>query len=171
MGVYDDIVNIVSPGSFPNSITAEDIANGRSEARNKVVANVFKELGLIEQWGSGIHRIKINCKEVGLKEPKIEEQNDFVDVEFYRPITTESDRLATDTAGLMPDTAGYFSPQEKRILQYLQSNNTVTSKEVEKLLNIKERRARELLKQMAEKSLIIKLGSARRTCYEAVGDG
>lgn len=86
VGIYDDIVNIVSPVSFPNTITATDIDNGRSEARNKVIANVFKELGLIEQWGSGINRIKTICKENELKDPKIEEQNDFVDVEFFRPI-------------------------------------------------------------------------------------
>jgi len=36
----------------------EDIDNGRSEARNKVLANLFKELDLIEKWGSGIKRIK-----------------------------------------------------------------------------------------------------------------
>jgi ATP-dependent DNA helicase RecG len=90
VGVYDDIVNIVSPGSYPNSINQADIDSGRSDARNRVIANVFKELGLIEQWGSGIARIKKSCLDIGLDEPKIEEMNDFVDVEFFRPIVSES---------------------------------------------------------------------------------
>ena len=85
MGVYDDIVNIVSPGALPSIVTIEDILRGRSEIRNKVIANVFKELGLIEQWGSGINRIMLTCKKAGLDQPKIKEQGDFVDVEFYRP--------------------------------------------------------------------------------------
>ena len=85
MGVYDDIVNIVSPGALPSIVTIEDILRGRSEIRNKVIANVFKELGLIEQWGSGINRIMLACKKAGLDQPKIREQGDFVDVEFYRP--------------------------------------------------------------------------------------
>lgn len=85
VGVYDDIVNIVSPGALPNIVTVEDILRGRSEIRNKVIANVFKELGLIEQWGSGISRIMIACKKAGLKQPRIRERGDFVDVEFYRP--------------------------------------------------------------------------------------
>jgi ATP-dependent DNA helicase RecG len=89
VGVYDDIVNIVSPGSYPNSISQEDIDNGRSDARNRVIANVFKELALIEQWGSGIARIKKSCLDIGLEEPKIVEMNDFVDVEFFRPIVTK----------------------------------------------------------------------------------
>ena len=66
VGIYDDIVNIVSPGGLPNTITIEDIFSGRSEARNRVVANVFKELNLIEQWGSGINRIINACIKHGL---------------------------------------------------------------------------------------------------------
>ena len=57
VGIYDDIVNIVSPGGFPSSITIEDVLAGRSETRNKAIARVFKELDYIEQWGSGIKRI------------------------------------------------------------------------------------------------------------------
>jgi len=62
-----------------------DVPNGRSEARNRVVANVFKELGLIEQWGSGLNRIVNACKKHGLQTPKIAEKNDFFDVEIIRP--------------------------------------------------------------------------------------
>lgn len=98
VGIYDDIVNIVSPGGLPHSITMEDVFNGRSEARNRVVARVFKELGLIEQWGSGINRIMTACQEYGLPIPKIAEQNDFFDVEIIRPqtIKTDYDRLEED---------------------------------------------------------------------------
>ena len=70
---------------MPNIVTVEDILRGRSEIRNKVIANVFKELGLIEQWGSGISRIMIACKKAGVKQPRIREGGYFVDVEFYRP--------------------------------------------------------------------------------------
>jgi ATP-dependent DNA helicase RecG len=64
-----------------------------------VIARVFKELGYIEQWGSGIQRIKAACLAQGLAEPRIQEKGDFVDVEFYRPIVK--------SAGEVPDTAGY----------------------------------------------------------------
>ncbi|MBN2742441.1 MAG: putative DNA binding domain-containing protein [Marinilabiliaceae bacterium] len=85
VGIYDDIVNIVSPGGLPFGITMDDALNGRSEVRNRTVAHVFKELGLIEQWGSGINRIINTCLAQGLQKPKITEQNDFFDVEFFRP--------------------------------------------------------------------------------------
>lgn len=52
VGVYDDIVNIVSPGGFPNTLTSEGLLEGRSEIRNRIIVRVFKELGYIEQWGT-----------------------------------------------------------------------------------------------------------------------
>ncbi|MEI7898831.1 MAG: RNA-binding domain-containing protein, partial [bacterium] len=78
VGVYDDIVNVVSPGGFPNTLTADALLEGRSEIRNRVIARVFKELGYIEQWGSGIQRIKSACLAQGLAEPRIREKGDFV---------------------------------------------------------------------------------------------
>jgi ATP-dependent DNA helicase RecG len=92
VGIYDDIVNIASPGGLPNTITIEDIFCGRSEDRNRVVANVFKELNLIEHWGSGINRIINASLKHGLRTPKITEQNDFFDIEFYRPRTITNDK-------------------------------------------------------------------------------
>ena len=87
VGIYDDIVNIVSPGGFPSSITIEDVLAGRSETRNKAIARVFKELDYIEQWGSGIKRIFSWCEEAGVAKPLITEKGDFVDVELYREYT------------------------------------------------------------------------------------
>jgi ATP-dependent DNA helicase RecG len=84
--VYDDVVNVISPGSLPFNTIIEDIFSGRSQARNPVVANVFKELGLIEQWGRGINRIISACKEHGLEPPRIAEKNDFFDMEIIRSV-------------------------------------------------------------------------------------
>ena len=166
VGVYDDIVNIVSPGGFPNTITASDIEAGRSEARNKVVANVFKILGLIEQWGSGIKRIKSSCLAHGLVVPQIAERGDFVDVEIYRPLVAEkvSDRLQS-----LPDDTGRYRviPDEPAavIRNYLQKQETITAKEVENLLGVKKSWSREILKKLVEQKIISRKGNGPKTYY------
>jgi len=178
VGVYDDLVNIVSPGGFPSTLTAETLLDGRSEIRNRVIAHVFKELGYIEQWGSGIQRIKAACLAQGLAEPQIREKGDFVDVEFYRPVpdTTaevpDSIGKVSDSIGKVPDSTGYrrivpdsLTLQEREIILYLEQHERITTLEVEKLLSVKQRRARELLKGMTEKKLLEKQGSARSTYY------
>ena len=51
---------------------ALDIQKGISKLRNRVIGRVFQELGLIEQWGSGIQRMTAACHERGLDAPKFE---------------------------------------------------------------------------------------------------
>ncbi|WP_156099399.1 RNA-binding domain-containing protein [Caloranaerobacter azorensis] len=164
VGIYDDILNIVSPGGFPSTLTEKDILEGRSEVRNKVIARVFKELNYIEQWGSGIKRIKSTCLKYGLKEPIIKETGDFVDVEIYREVP-ESAGKVPESAGKVPEKYRDLSEQEIRIIEYIKNNGKITSKEVEKLIGVKNRRAREILKEMIDRKIITRKGRGRSTYY------
>ena len=51
----------------------EDMRQGVTKIRNHVIARVFKELNLIEQWGSRVRRIFREAQELGLPEPQIVE--------------------------------------------------------------------------------------------------
>ena len=165
VGVYDDVVNVVSPGGFPSTLTAETLLDGRSEIRNRVVARVFKELGYVEQWGSGIGRIRSDCVAMGLVEPRIREKGDFVDVEFYRSIATENNLRSI---AKVSNSIGIVSDNERSILSYLADEGSIVSKTVERLVCVKEARARRILKEMVEKGLIEKRGSGRSTFYVRV---
>lgn len=69
----DDRIEVESMGILLPGLTIEEMKQGASRIRNPVIARVFKELGLIEQWGTGVCRIFAEAQELGLKEPKIEE--------------------------------------------------------------------------------------------------
>ena len=69
----------------------------------------------------------------------------------------------------MSDNLTPLSFQEEKIITYLEEHKRMLSKEVEKLLRIKESRTRELLKQMVDKGIIVRLGSGRGTYY-VLGD-
>jgi len=193
VGVYDDIVNIVSPGGFPSSLTAEALTEGRSEIRNRVVARVFKELDFIEQWGSGIQRIKNACIAQGLQEPRIREKGDFVDVEFYRPGTKSIGKvtgaaeevskmrliardigqipsIAPDCAQLRPITPdwGYLSSDELQLMKYLFTNRKISRREAIGLLQLGETKIKSLFNDLLAKGLIKRKGQGRSTYYEIV---
>ncbi|PWU07631.1 MAG: transcriptional regulator [Verrucomicrobia bacterium] len=74
IAVFDDRIEISNPGLFVNGITAEDIHDGTSKIRNRVLARIFKEVGLIEQWGTGFLKIRESCEAYGLPNPIIEEK-------------------------------------------------------------------------------------------------
>ena len=47
----------MSPGPLPDALPVEELGTGRSEIRNRVLAPIFKDLKLIEAWGSGIRKM------------------------------------------------------------------------------------------------------------------
>lgn len=69
----DDRIEVESMGILLPGLTIEEMKQGTSRIRNPVIARVFKELGLIEQWGTGVRRIFSEARKKGLPEPKIEE--------------------------------------------------------------------------------------------------
>jgi ATP-dependent DNA helicase RecG len=73
ISIFDDRLVVENPGLLPFGLTMEDIQQGISKLRNRVIGRVFRDLGLIEQWGSGIHRMNRACREAGLRDPHLEE--------------------------------------------------------------------------------------------------
>ncbi len=120
------------------------------------------------------------CKESGLKEPKIEEENDFVDVEFYRPIMDKNEYLVSNTVGkpletddcgrlrTITDDYAKLSEEERKVLLYLLENTTISRKEVLEVLAIKKTKAHKILASLVEKELIEREGKGRGTYYKLV---
>jgi predicted HTH transcriptional regulator len=73
LSYFDDRLEVENPGLLPSGLTVEDLRRGVSKLRNRVIGRVFHELGLIEQWGSGIQRMSTACRDAGLPAPLLEE--------------------------------------------------------------------------------------------------
>ncbi|MDD2546331.1 MAG: helix-turn-helix domain-containing protein [Burkholderiaceae bacterium] len=80
---FDDRIDIESPGLLLPGMTIEDMRSGVSRIRNPVIARVFRELHLIEQRGSGIHRIFAEAAAQGLPEPRITELPTGLQLRIY----------------------------------------------------------------------------------------
>jgi len=84
LAVFDDRLEVENPGLLPMGLTVEEAIQGVSQIRNRVLARVLKELGFIEQWGSGLQRIIGACRDAGLPDPKFEEIGTHFRVTFWR---------------------------------------------------------------------------------------
>lgn len=92
VAVYDDRLEVTSPGGLYNGLTYEEIMSGHSKLRNKGIANIFHQMGFIEAWGTGIQRIKQAAKRYGLPSPEIQVFDDMFRVNLYRrPLSEISD--------------------------------------------------------------------------------
>lgn len=84
ISVYDDRVEVLSPGTLYGGMDWETVKEGKSKCRNTAICDAFHYMRIIEQWGTGIPRIINQCREYGLKEPLFEEFGDGVRVVMYR---------------------------------------------------------------------------------------
>jgi len=73
LALFDDRLEVENPGLLPFGLTVADLPLGVSKLRNRVIGRVFHELGLVEQWGSGIQRMVASCRDAGLETPVFEE--------------------------------------------------------------------------------------------------
>lgn len=84
MAIYDDMLEITSPGPLPDLLSFEDLGTGRSEIRNRVLAPIFKGMKLIEAWGSGIRKMKTELKDYPEIELVLQEAGHTFQVQFVK---------------------------------------------------------------------------------------
>ncbi len=107
VALFDDRLEIENPGLLASGMTVEDMSTGVSRVRNRVIARVFKELGYIEQWGSGIGRMLDALHLAGLPRPLFEELGGRFRVTLWTgeagsPVLSDDEQLllaALGTAG------------------------------------------------------------------------
>lgn len=86
MAIYDDRLEVTSPGMLYGGLTLEEAMSGRSKIRNRAIAEVFSRMELIEEWGTGIRRILKRAEEYNLPKPEFLEIGDTFRVNLYRSL-------------------------------------------------------------------------------------
>lgn len=84
VAIYDDMLEITSPGPLPDSLPIEELGTGRSEIRNRILAPIFKDMKLIEAWGSGIQKMKQELAEYPEIELVFQEVGHAFQVQFRK---------------------------------------------------------------------------------------
>ena len=91
VAIYDDMLEITSPGPLPDALPLEELGTGRSEIRNRVLAPIFKDLKLIEAWGSGIRKIRQDLKDYPGIDLVLQEAGYAFQVQFVKRDLTKAE--------------------------------------------------------------------------------
>ena len=84
--IFDDRIEIRSPGQLPNSVTVEALPLGIHVLRNPIIYNVCLRMGLVTDAGSGIPRIIARVRQFTGQSPTWKlEGNEFV-LSIPRPV-------------------------------------------------------------------------------------
>jgi ATP-dependent DNA helicase RecG len=144
VALFDDRLEIENPGLLPFGLTVEDMRRGVSRLRNRVIGRVFNELGLIEQWGSGIQRMTAACNDAGLPEPMLEEMG----ARFRVTIST------------IPVARPRIDPLDRQILELLAENDGLSTAQLARLIARSARATRTRLQSLIERGLVTTIASS-----------
>ena len=148
VSMFDDRIEVVSPGGLPSGITAEEYLSGKLSAlRNRNLANVFYRLGFVEIFGTGITRIKQLYTE-GLMKPDFEVSENSIKIVL--PLFEKDANLTED---------------EKVIYKLLSKTMLKPISEIAPYIPFGKSKTTKLLKDMGEKGVIAIEGKGRGTKY------
>lgn len=82
IALYDDRLEIFSPGNFPGHININNLGDGITHLRNPIIGRMAHKMGIIEKLGSGIKLIFDSCKASKIVPPTFSEEGDYVKVIF-----------------------------------------------------------------------------------------
>lgn len=146
--MFDDRIEIISPGGLPSGITEEEYLSGKiSVLRNRNLANVFYRLGFVEIFGTGITRIK-QLYEDGLRKPDFEVSENTIKITL--PVFEENLNLTDD---------------EKTVYKILSKIMLKSISEIAPYVSFGKSKTTQLLKDMSEKGVIAVEGKGRGTKY------
>ena len=148
VSMFDDRIEIVSPGGLPSGITEEEYLSGKlSVLRNRNLANVFYRLGFVEIFGTGITRIKQLYAD-GLQKPDFEVSENAIKIVL--PILEKNVNLTEDEIVIYKLLSKTMLKPISEIAPYVPFGKSKVSK---------------LLKNMCQKGLLTVEGKGKGTKY------
>lgn len=102
VAIFDNRLEITSPGKLPLGQTIEKMREGYSKVRNEALAMAFSYMHLIERWGTGMLRIAKMIREAGLGELEILGGETELRFNIYRKQATE--QASEEKAGQASET-------------------------------------------------------------------
>lgn len=143
VAIFEDRIEITNPGCLPFGLSFEAALSGISQLRNRVIGRVFRELNLIEQWGSGLGRMLNICGQQGMPLPKFEELGNFFRTTLYHGVNT--------FVGI--------EEWQKQIVAYLKVHKEIVPKKAQELWDVTSRTTSTRLKKMCEQGFLVEIST------------
>ena len=179
VALYDDRLEVTSPGGLCYGLTLEEAISGRSKQRNRIVAEVFNQMGLIEAWGTGLGNIRKAAKEYSLPEPQFIEMTGTFRVNLFRGLSPMEDRqkigktsaknlksIGETSVKARKSIGVELNATQKSIIDLLSENVQMSGTELAERIGISKRNIETNIKKLKEKGILVRHGSARAGYWE-----
>ncbi|WP_458451088.1 ATP-binding protein [Fibrobacter sp.] len=142
IAIYDDRIEIESPGLLPRELTPKTIKRShKSYPRNEIVATVLYQITYLEKWGSGIKRIMDACKAEGSPQPFWSEEGGYTVVTFPmnklngRIVTPNEPQNVTQNVAQKDDDV----PRRQKVEQVVSANSIISTDALATMFGVTKR--------------------------------
>jgi ATP-dependent DNA helicase RecG len=149
INIYSDHLEIISLGGLVPGLSLDAAMLGASQPRNEKLANLFYRMKLIEAYGTGISKI-ISCYKGKGVQPK------FKNVEGA---------FCVILPNIHANQVDLNDERYMQIIKLFQNQKEIERVDVENVLNTGTTSALNILKEMANKEIIVKKGKGKATRY------
>ena len=154
--IYDDRVEITSPGMLFGGLTLEMMMRGISKIRNTGIAEIFSRMHIVEGWGTGVQRMLDGCKEYNIQPPKFTEIGDCFRVEFFRKNTNVQENVHVNVQENKKMT------KKEWVFELITERNDISNKEIAEKLNCSPKTVYRYIKELKSDSIIERVGSDKQ---------
>lgn len=154
VALFDDRLEVTSPGMLDNEITIEKMKTGLSKIRNRGIAAAFAYLNVIEAWGSGIPKMFREAKEYGLREPELIDMNSDFRVNLYRKTA-----VVNQNGVIRPTTN---DTNDTNALMLIRENPAITQQELRERMQVSLTTVKRLMAALQKEGRIKRKGSSRK---------
>jgi len=151
IAIYDNRIEIFSPGVFPGPLDTRNLKMGLTYIRNLAICKVFRELGFIEKLGSGFITLFESYEKRKLHPPEVIEGENFIKCILPRPSFSSKPYKAED--------------ETQKILALFEITDEIAIADVMKTLGIPRSTAGRKLDELIKKEVLQKKGRGRATRY------
>ena len=160
VAIFDDRLEVTSPGMLLNNVSIKKMMEGYSKPRNPAIANAFAYMKIIEKWGTGIPRIFRECREYGLPDPELIDFDGDFRVNMYRNTAIDySPRVNDRVNDKVNDRVNEI---EEKILKFIDNDPAITITQLSMELELSRKTIAAKLKTLKEKKMIERVGSSRK---------
>ena len=153
--IFDDRMEFWNPGRLPEGWTVETLRHvHESIPGNPSIAKQFFWVKYIEEVGTGTNKIIEWCIDWGLPEPEFEFTGTSLVVTLWKSKLNEE---YLNTLGL--------NERQREAISYMKEHKKITSKEYAELFSITDRTARNDLKSLLDKKILIQRGTSKKSTY------
>ena len=168
VAIFDDRLEVTSPGMLLNNVSIKKMMEGYSKPRNPAIANAFAYMKIIEKWGTGIPRIFRECRDYGLPDPELIDFDGDFRVNMYRNTAIDysprvNDRVNDKVNDRVNDKVNdRVNEIEEKILKFIDNDPAITITQLSMELELSRKTIAAKLKTLKEKKMIERVGSSRK---------